>query len=188
MWPQTHSTNTKNKHPTSKNWHYNSAYCRTGHDRTEKEVVGSLRKTCPWPAWVNGTADIQYIPSTDIGRRMTQRPRRCRWIFWHGSEQRGKKTTKKQNKNREQNREWWGREAKNVVVGVWWWGRWTSYESHQGLAGWRRGAVPEQRGSEKKGAMRLELRNGTPTTHPFFSLLTVPHLSPGLNKGGLTHY
>lgn len=85
----------KNKHPASENWHCNSAYCRTGQDRTGKDDVGSLRKTRPWPAWVNGTADIQCVPSTDIGRRMTRRPRRCRWIFWHGSEQRGKKTTKK---------------------------------------------------------------------------------------------
>lgn len=60
-------------------------------------------------------------------------------------------------------------------------------KSHQGLAGWRRAAVPEQRGSEEE-AMSLALRNAPPTTQPFFSPLIVPHLSPELNAEGLTHY
>lgn len=167
----------KNKYPPSKNWHCNSAYCRTGQDRTGKEVVGSLRKTRPWPAWVNGTADIQCVPSTDIGRRMTRRPRRCRWIFWHGGEQRGKKPTKKQNKNREQNREWWGREAKNVVVGVWWWERWTSYESHQELAG---GGEPCQ--SRGEGKKRSHETGVTKRYSYHAPILFPPHRAPFISR------
>lgn len=47
--------------------------------------------------------------------------------------------------------------------------------------------MPEQTGSENE-AIILALRNTTPTTLPFFSSLIVPHISPGLNKEGLTHY
>lgn len=71
---------------------------------------------------------------------------------------------------------------------LWW--EFGGEEDERGVSltrGWRRVTVPEQRGS-KKEAMRLALRNATPTTQPFFSPLIVPHLSPEQNKEGLTHY